>query len=102
MAMGHGLLGGEGEEERGGGGGRGRGGDGHSGHVSGSAEESSFLPTVSRTIHSTVTPMAGQDDPHHRNLYWRDAIRGDNSLYTNYEGGTLRAGERWRRGHSDM
>ncbi|KAF9416859.1 hypothetical protein BGZ94_010105 [Podila epigama] len=43
-----------------------------------SLEEEEPSP-VSRTIRSTVTPMAGQEDPHHWNLSWWDDIRGDNS-----------------------
>ncbi|KAG0371830.1 hypothetical protein BGX24_001110 [Mortierella sp. AD032] len=39
----------------------------------------------------------GEEESHSRTL-----TRGSNSLYLNYEGGALRAEERWRRGADDM
>ncbi|KAF9102535.1 hypothetical protein BGX27_010969 [Mortierella sp. AM989] len=59
-----------------------------------SANLNASLPTSSS--HS-------QDQTDYRNqLYWRTRIRGNNSLYVNYEGGTLKPEEKWRRGKEDM
>ncbi|CAO3565957.1 unnamed protein product [Mortierella alpina] len=52
-------------------------------------------------------PQQHQHHHHHhhhhpRQFQWRTRARASNSLYVNFEGGTLRPEERWRRGDEEM
>ncbi|KAK3823372.1 MAG: hypothetical protein J3Q66DRAFT_437743 [Benniella sp.] len=74
------------------------------------------IPRASSTLTPTTdsTPLAAaaaggteatSDDPNMdpNQYYWRtQTIGGSSSLYTDYEGGTLKPEERWRRGKKEM
>lgn len=63
---------------------------------------SSSITTSSMAMASDASSASTSQDPHNRAQYWRNVSRGNNSLYTNYEGGNLRPEDRWRRGDSEM
>ncbi|KAF9569537.1 hypothetical protein EC968_002581 [Mortierella alpina] len=56
-----------------------------------------------QALHSAQHPQYQQyQHQHPRQFQWRNRARASNSLYVNYEGGTLLPEERWRRGEEEM
>ncbi|KAF9940240.1 hypothetical protein BGZ65_007654 [Modicella reniformis] len=58
--------------------------------------------TVPSSTSTAEAPPLDQSSTDQNQHYWRRRIRGNNSLYVNYEGGTLKPEERWRRGDKEM
>ncbi|KAG0303750.1 hypothetical protein BGZ98_006335, partial [Dissophora globulifera] len=59
-------------------------------------------PTTSPRLAATTPDLIGQTHAVPDEQDRRTQHRGANSLYINYEGGTLRPGEQWRRGSEEM
>ncbi|KAF9195493.1 hypothetical protein BGZ51_000069 [Haplosporangium sp. Z 767] len=59
-------------------------------------------PPLASTVAPPRSPSSTEDVELQNGVYSSARSTGSNSLYTNYEGGTLRSGEQWRRGDQEM